>query len=376
MRISSPMVSVIMPVYNSVEYVGEAIESILNQTLRDFELIIVDDGSTDGSPDILEHYRRKDDRIHILRQENSGISASRNRGIECATGKYIALMDSDDVSLPERLARQVALMESRADVGLCGVRCSFFGDKGEYVGVCPPTDSKRLKCKMLFLISVSNTSLMIRRDLMVKHGLCYNTDFPVTEDYELLTRLLPYCEVANIPGVLMRIRMRESSITRQWSDNEHYRFMSQAHRNVLSYLGIEPSEEELQLHVSLCTHVFPPGSLQDVNALERWLLKLIAANGPAKMFDRKALAEELSLRWYSACFRASGMGWRVWQAFNRSELLELAKPPLRLRLVLVLACLLRLRQSLVLTMWRSRALDSFPLGKLFKHTLRRLVVIH
>lgn len=376
MRITPSTVSVIMPVYNSAEYVGEAIESILNQTLRDFELIIVDDGSIDGSPDILERYRRKDDRIHILRQENSGISAARNLAIKNASGKYIALMDSDDISLPERLAGQVALMESRPEVGLCGARCSFFGDKGEYVGVCPPQDSKKLKCSMLFLISVSNTSLMMRRELMTEHNLSYNTDYPVGEDYELLSRFLPHCEVANIPEVLMKIRTRDSSITRRRSDEEHYRLLSKTHAKLLSFLGIEPSEEELRLHLSLCTHVFPPTSHDDVNALEQWLIRLIAANDRDEVFDRKALAEQLSLCWYSACFRASGMGWWVWRKFNRSELPQSAKPPLRHRLMLALVCLLRLRQSLVLTMWRSRALDSLPLGKLFKHTLRRLVVIH
>jgi len=369
-------VSVIMPVYNSAKYLEEAMESVLEQTFRDFEFIIVDDGSTDGSSDILQRYAKLDSRIRILSQENKGISASRNRAMENAAGKYIALMDSDDISLPDRLARQMAFMEAHPEVGVCGVRCSFFGDKGEFVGVCPPSDPKQLKCRMLFLITISNTCVMMRRDLLVAHGIRYDSSLDVTEDYELLSRLLPRCEIANIPEVLMKIRTHSSSITRRRPQEEHFRSISEVHKRLLPILGIEPSDQELQMHLSLCTHDFPPESREDVDALEHWLCRLVEANNRAKVFDEKALAVELSDRWYSACFRASGLGWWVWEKFSQSQLLAAAKPPLRYRVVLALVCLLKLRAGLAIRVWRSEALDSFALSRFLKQVMRRLVVIH
>ena len=116
-----PLVSVVMPVYNTEKYVGEAIESILGQTFSDFEFIIVDDGSRDRSPAIIRDYERSDERIRCLRLErNAGTAAAKNHGIAAATGEFIAGMDSDDVSLPERLGKQLEFLRANPDIGAVG----------------------------------------------------------------------------------------------------------------------------------------------------------------------------------------------------------------------------------------------------------------
>ena len=116
-----PAVSVVMPVYNGEKYVAEAIESILAQTFTDFEFIIVDDGSRDRSPEIISDYERRDDRIRFLAfEQNKGRAAAKNLGIEAATGQYIAGMDSDDVSLPQRLEKQVDFLRANPDIGVVG----------------------------------------------------------------------------------------------------------------------------------------------------------------------------------------------------------------------------------------------------------------
>ncbi|MCY3864790.1 MAG: glycosyltransferase family 2 protein, partial [Chloroflexi bacterium] len=118
-----PLVSVVMPVYNREIFVAEAIESILEQTFSDFEFVIVDDGSQDRSPEIIRQYERRDDRIRFLAfKQNKGKAAAKNFGIEAAQGQYIAGMDSDDVSLPQRLEKQVEFLRANPDIGVVGTR--------------------------------------------------------------------------------------------------------------------------------------------------------------------------------------------------------------------------------------------------------------
>jgi len=115
-------VSIVMSVYNAQKYLDEAIESILNQTYSNFEFIIINDGSTDKSLEIIENYAKKDSRIIVINRENKGLIYSLNEGIRKANGKYIARMDADDISLPQRLEKQVEFMEKNKNIGICGTQ--------------------------------------------------------------------------------------------------------------------------------------------------------------------------------------------------------------------------------------------------------------
>ncbi|MCX7783531.1 MAG: glycosyltransferase [Meiothermus sp.] len=135
MNTVTPKVSVVMPVYNAERFIDEAILSIRNQTLQDIELIIVNDESKDRSLEIAQHHATLDSRIRIIDQANAGIAAARNRGIATASGPYIALMDNDDISLPERLQQQYDFLQANPDVAVLGTYGTRIGEDGRELGV-------------------------------------------------------------------------------------------------------------------------------------------------------------------------------------------------------------------------------------------------
>ncbi|MCE5324002.1 glycosyltransferase family 2 protein [bacterium] len=304
-----PVVSVVMPVYNTQKYLEEALDSILAQSFDDFELIAVDDGSTDGSTAILDRYSQKDSRMHVLHQDNSGISAARNNGMRHARGNYIAVMDSDDICLPDRLSRQVALMEKHPEVGLCGTRCSFFGSDGEYAGVVPPVDPDCVKSLLLLVPTLSNTSVMMRRDLMISNNLFYDESLVAAEDYDMSRRFSQYCKITNLPDILMRIRVHNTSTTQQIKD-QNDRCLSAVHKRVLSELGIQASKEELEMHLSVSTGTYCMArSREYIACVENWFCKLTQANAITHVYEPSALAKVLFERWSLACLLSREPVW-------------------------------------------------------------------
>lgn len=314
----SPLVSVVMPVYNTAAYLKEAVESILGQTFQDFELVAVNDGATDGSGEILDGYAKRDGRVRVIHQENTGISGARNAGTRNASGRYIAVMDSDDIAMPSRLAEQVEFMEGHPEVGVLATRCSFFGDGGEFIGPPSPGDPERIKCKMLFTATISHTSTMMRREPIVKHGLYYRTDFATTEDFEVYTRFLEHHRIAALPEVLLKIRTHAASTTRLIPDEEHYRNISRVHgMEIPRFFGIIPTDEELEAHLSLCTWAFPR-TRENIGVVDRWLCRLTEANRSAEFYDGDILAEVLLQKWYQACALIRGPLLWKWGRFRRS----------------------------------------------------------
>src|SRR4051812_26679567 len=122
---ASPTVSVLMAVYNGEQYLREAVNSILSQTFKDFEFIIIDDGSTDRSPELLASYARADSRVKLISRPNKGLTKSLNEGLHAARGEFVARMDGDDISLPERFERQVSYLREHPEVVLVGSRVEF-----------------------------------------------------------------------------------------------------------------------------------------------------------------------------------------------------------------------------------------------------------
>lgn len=214
-----PAVSVVMPVYNREKYVAEAIESILGQTFADFELIIVDDCSNDRSPDIIREYQQRDARINLIQlRQNEGPGSARNHGIRASAGAYIAGMDSDDVSLPERLRRQVEILEANPDIGAVGVGTrTVHKDLSPRVAYCVPGHHAIIALEMLTGgVGIVRASLMFRRRFLVSSG-GYNTHrgYYVSSDSELTQRLL--CDMgirfANVTEVLYLYRLHGSNIS-------------------------------------------------------------------------------------------------------------------------------------------------------------------
>lgn len=241
-----PKVTVLMPVYNGETYIGEAIDSILGQSFTDFELLIVNDGSTDSSREIVMSY--PDPRVRVVDNgRNYGQGITRNRGVDLARGEYIALMDCDDVSLVYRLEKQVSFMDTHPEVGVCGSFMIMRWSGGGVSLQCYAAAHDEIKCKMFLNSEIANPTSMIRRSVLLKNALHYREDYVVAQDYDLWARMLNITRFANLQLPLVIYRAHESSMSAM-----HFALQRQnaarVRRNMLNAMELSPTEEELAIH--------------------------------------------------------------------------------------------------------------------------------
>ncbi len=209
-----PMVSVVMSVFNAEKYLSTSVDSILAQSYTDFEFIIVDDGSSDSSLQILKGYQ--DDRIRLLKNEkNSGLVYSLNRGLDEARGKYIVRMDADDISLPDRLKTQVGYMEANSEIDVCGSFIQTFRDGDEVDEPCRryPVDNAEIKGFMIFNCGFAHPAVIMRRVFLEKHGYRYREEYRHAEDYDLWCNMMERAHFGNIPEVLLKYRLTKGSVS-------------------------------------------------------------------------------------------------------------------------------------------------------------------
>lgn len=231
-----------MPVYNAGRYLADAIESILNQTFENFELIIVNDGSTDESAFVIQSYI--DGRIKFINHKvNAGLVASLNTGLQYATGKYIARMDQDDVSMPHRLQLQYDYMEQHPDCVLLGTQVKVMGEN-KYSKMY--TGSNDLKASLLFGTSFAHPCVMMRASVLVQNHIQYSEQFKHAEDYGLWTQLALHGQIANLNEVCLEYRKHASQYTKVFSEG-----MLLATRLIrksyLQNLGVVISDHEINL---------------------------------------------------------------------------------------------------------------------------------
>lgn len=225
------MVSVVMAVYNGQEYLNIAIDSILLQTYENLELVIVDDGSTDHSRSIIESY--KDPRIKYYWQKNRGLAAALNRGISRSTGKYIARMDADDISHPDRLKKQVTYLEKNKNIALLGTSFNIVDDNNCTIGHSYHLDrNEDLQIEFLVRNPFGHGTIMVRRNIIAKVG-GYDENQPI-EDYDLWWRIAKNHEVANLSDSLYGWRVVASGISHGSSDKRQA-----AIHNVVSHIWLE-----------------------------------------------------------------------------------------------------------------------------------------
>lgn len=213
MRNSPPRVSVIMPVYNTELYLKEAVDSILEQTFEDFELIAINDGSKDKSSAILDRYAAIDSRVRVIHQENQGLVATLNRGIDAARGEYIARMDADDISFPRRFEQQVAVLDEQPDVVLVAGGFEIIDEENEFLyrEVIPAHD-RDIKRSMLLRNPIAHGSVMFRRQACLDAGK-YSNEHGPTEDFELWVRLAAYGKFVGLEQTIFRWRVNQKGIT-------------------------------------------------------------------------------------------------------------------------------------------------------------------
>lgn len=211
----APLISVVMPVYNSATYLYEAIESVLSQTLSDFELIIIYDESNDGSISIINQFQRNDSRVKLIYGNNERLIGALNQGVDVARGKFIARMDADDISLPERFEKQVQLMES-AGADICGCHFVVIGQSGmPFSAKTVPLTRSAFIIYLACTVPFAHGSVMMRTSFVKKHALKYNKNICSAEDYDLWINFFENNAVfVNVDLFLFKYRETSDSLSK------------------------------------------------------------------------------------------------------------------------------------------------------------------
>jgi glycosyltransferase involved in cell wall biosynthesis len=211
MSLNTPKVSVVMAAYNAEKYLKEAVDSILNQTFEDFEFIIVNAGSTDGTQTILDSYQ--DLRMVIINDHYIGRSEARNKAIKLSKGGYIAIMDADDIALPERLEREVKFMDRHKEIAIVGGYYFFINENGKMVGIDKVlTESDEIKERLPIANTFGHSTVMVRKSCFEYVG-GYREELKGAEDYDLFLRLSESFKLANLKEPLCKWRINPSSFS-------------------------------------------------------------------------------------------------------------------------------------------------------------------
>lgn len=216
-----PLVSVIMPVYNAEKYISASLQSLLHQTYSDFEVILIDDCSSDKSMDIVRSY--VDPRLRIIRNPiNIGIAASRNRGLQSCKGRYIALLDDDDISLPQRLEKQTAFLDDNKDIDVVGGMSIWIDEEDRIIreAIEMPADPDYIKTSFLFENMYNNSEVMFRRSLVENYGIRYAENMLGMEDFRFWIDCSKKGKFSNLDELILKRRMVSDNTTAKIIGNQ------------------------------------------------------------------------------------------------------------------------------------------------------------
>ncbi|MDR3606950.1 MAG: glycosyltransferase family 2 protein [Oligoflexia bacterium] len=314
---TNPRVSVLLPVYNAAAYLAEAIQSILDQTFTDFELILINDGSTDGSVEIIHSF--KDPRIRLIDlPKNGGLIAALNRGIAESKGEYIARMDADDISLPHRFARQVEFLDRFPKVSVCGTHFEVFFGSNPFV-MKHPADPQDVRDELLFTGCVlGHPTVMIRKADLVALGARYEERFKNAEDYGLWATLSSQTQLANIPEVLLKYREHQQQVSRVHSASQE---MATREIKVLLLLNLLPIDLRTDGHRALLLEALasntqlPNTQIEDTRLREfaQLLMQLYKANRQKSAFYTESRLRRFLLQlWHHQFTREQPKSWKRW----------------------------------------------------------------
>ena len=259
-----PLVSIVMPIYNSETYLDEAILSIIHQTYQNWELLVINEfGSNEEGKRIINRYAAIDSRIRLIQNSKRlGIAESLNEGLRQAKGEYIARMDGDDISLPKRIEKQVGFMEENKNILLCGVQVEVFGsEKWDWK---LETYSAQIRTDALFYSPCVHPTILFRRDIIDKYNVFYNKEYKASEDYDFFTRVLEFGDIANLKEVLFKYRLYSTNAT-YVNNNIGFKIYSDVMERQFHKLGLDFSRQEVDL---LSVHYSLKG-LEGVEVLEK-----------------------------------------------------------------------------------------------------------
>jgi glycosyltransferase involved in cell wall biosynthesis len=327
-----------MSVYNGEKYLGEAVTSILEQTFTDFEFLIIDDASTDRTPEILQKY--KDPRINTIRNpENFGLTKSLNIGLKRAKGEYIARMDADDVSLDHRLETQITFMDAHPEISICGSWMVSIGNNAGSVFSSPLLNDEIIT-GFLFDNTIFHPTVVLRKETIFRLGELYNEQYKQAQDMEFWVRLSNYgVKFANIGEVLLKYRIHETNIGKTQIENQErnagcVKFLQ------LKRLSIELTEEE-----KINYNILIKGVPSDLNTLEnvsRLIEKILKTNEKIKMYPDQILSRELARRWWRVCLHSTSNGLSVWKKYFTNPVSQSRKITFTAKMYFFSKCLLHI----------------------------------
>ena len=302
-----PRVSVVMSNYNTPpQYLHESIKSILSQTYRDFEFIIIDDGSTDGSVEVIKSFL-SDDRIKLVENKtNLGLPASLNIGFGMAQGEYIARMDSDDISYPDRIEKQVRFMDEHPEIIVSGTWCRLFGEReGEIKRETKSWEEFRINMLFGNNPGLAHMTTIFRRHMLDENGIRYNEHFRYAQDYRMWVDCMQVAPLGILSEILMSVRVNAKGISVA-KKNEQDAYAREVVKDQLCNLGIIPDEEEFSMHYYMLNQRTP------LNAeLRSWIKRLIRQNRKLRIYDgrlfRKMVLENWRLRVKSAFSKSNSI---------------------------------------------------------------------
>ena len=294
-----PLISVILPVYNAEKYIKESVFSVLNQTFKDFELIIINDGSTDKSGEVIKSII--DERIIYVEQKNMGLPATLNVGIKMARAEIIARQDNDDISLPQRFEKQLKFLKENPKVALLGTRAIIINESGKRIGknLDHPTDKIELKFALLFNNPFAHSSVFFRKAILEKTGN-YHTGIEVFEDFNLWSRIAQVAEVANLEEHLLLYREVSSSMSRTTSDY-HQRVINQSVKNIKYYCE-NIDEKKITKFVNYVLEVEKYKNFNEAYSLVKGVMRVVSKNIskkenlPLTGFQREAKKQILNFK--------------------------------------------------------------------------------
>lgn len=292
--------NIVMPVYNGEKHLSTSVDSILAQTFTDFKLIAVDDCSTDASLAILHSYRDK--RIVVVENHrHRGIAAALNQGLALTDGELLFRMDADDVSLPQRLQRQIDFMRENPQIAVCGSDTDLIDGCGNIIGHRnTKKGDQRIKIA-LFLgeTSLAHPAVVIRNSILKAHRIQYSEDCPYAEDYELWCRCSTFSTYENIPEALLQYRHHSESVSKA-----HYTCQRLTARKILAThlcrLGLNISQEELNCHFQFALGLDEEGAKPTKEQFAQWKTTLAERNRTHGLFEPVLFETELERRYQYA----------------------------------------------------------------------------
>lgn len=321
-----PKVSVILPFHNPGKYFPAAVESILAQTFRDFEVLLLDDASDDGSSETAHEITNRDPRVKIIRSEtNLSLSPQLNRGIEAADGELVARMDADDISSPTRFEKQVSVFKNFPRVGICGSIVVEILASGELSGYQweLPSDHDDIVSLQFLRCGFSHPSVMMRKSVLVDHSLRYREDYQVAQDYELWFRILQVTEGFNIQEPLLKYRRFPDQLSQASSPRKLHE-VGEIRNRILEFVGLDSDENNQIMHRRFCEDNWP----RDLNWFREmigWLNIVYNTNRDSGAIPNAAFGRLLAERLCMQCYMATGRAFNAHKLFRFAEFKQHAR---------------------------------------------------